>query len=125
MNWSQIRKLFRYADTSQISDYFKTQRSLVVLKFIRVIANLAGRFTWMITMVFLFFLLLVIICIILGSWLTRLTGSIEAGYGIVAFLLLVLILMVTRFRRALFIDPVARALHQQIISNEESKKESH
>lgn len=93
-----------------VKDWVETKMEMYRLMAIRIIAKSGGYIMWTIVSLFLVFLLVIFLGLTLGFWLSELTGSYTTGFGLVSIILLLLILIITAFRKKLFIDPVIRTL---------------
>lgn len=80
------------------------------LQLIRFVARTAGYLVWTIISLFFLFLLLIFIGLTTGFWLSSLTGSYIAGFGIVTGGLALLLLVLAIYRRKIFINPIIRQL---------------
>ena len=97
------------------------------LKGIRLFSKIAGKFVWLIISLFLFLLFSTFIGLTLGFWLSHYTGSNVIGFGIVALVILLKIVLLTAFRRELFINPIVKKMINRAYNEfkqEENKKDS-
>jgi hypothetical protein len=53
----------------------------------------------------------------LGLWLSDITGSYIAGFGITTGIILLLIILLTLFRKAFFVNPIIKAFISQSEEN--------
>lgn len=88
---------------------------------IKLLSKLAGNLTWFIISLFLFFLLSVFIGLTIGFWLSNYYGSYTVGFGIVALLILLKIVLLAVLRKKIFINPMIRKIIRQ--ANSEWKEE--
>src|SRR5689334_2875080 len=93
---------------SLVKDYLDTRLEIYKLKMIRLFSKSVGYFIWMIISVFLVFLFIVFAGLVTGFWLSSLTGSYVAGFGYTTLIMLVLIVVLAVFRKALFVNPIIR-----------------
>lgn len=91
-----------------VKDYFETRLELYRLQGARQAAKIAGCIVWVMLALFLGFLFIIFGGITLGYWLSSLTGSYTAGFGLTALIVLLLIGLITALRKTLFISPVIR-----------------
>lgn len=119
---STPRNLQEFFDenVSLVKEYLETKSSMYKLKAIRSTSKVAGTIIWLIIASFLFFLLLMFIGLVLGLWFSELCGSYVAGFGYATLLLFIIIIMLTLFRKQLFIHPLIR-LFIGTMSNDEHK----
>ena len=92
-----------------LRDYFETRMKVYRLKAIRLIAKSAGNFLWTIILLFLLFLFIIFTGIVVGLWMSAITGSNIAGFSIATGFILLLIILSTAFRKILFINPLIKA----------------
>ena len=92
-----------------IREYFETRMKIYRLRAIRLIAKSAGNFLWMIIFLFLLFVLIIFTGIVVGLWMSEITGSTVAGFGIATGFILLLIILCTAFRKTFFINPLIKA----------------
>jgi hypothetical protein len=90
-------------------EYFETQIEVNRLRAVRLISKSAGYLIWIIFSLFLLFLLIIFLGIVTSIWLSNLTGSYIEGFGITTLALLVIILILALFRKALFVTPIIKA----------------
>lgn len=88
--------------------WLEAKKNAYMLKAIRLVSKMAGNLTWFIVSLFLFLLFSVFIGLTLGFWLSSLTGSYVAGFGIVTGLIVLMIVLLTLLKRKIFIDPMIR-----------------
>jgi hypothetical protein len=103
-----------------VKEYVETRLEVYRLRMIRLAARSAGFLIWFVISLFLVFLLIIFSGIVLSLWLSDITGSFIAGFGITTLILFILILLLTAFRKALFINPIIRSF---IRKQEEEKNE--
>jgi hypothetical protein len=107
-----------------VKEYVETRLEVYRLRMIRLAARSAGFLIWFVISLFLVFLLIIFSGIVLSLWLSDITGSYIAGFGITTLILFILILLLTAFRKALFINPIIRSFirKQEEEKNEENKE---
>jgi hypothetical protein len=71
----------------------------------------------MIILLFLLFLFIIFTGIIVGLWMSEVTGSNIAGFSIATGFILLLIILSIAFRKALFINPIIKAFIRQSEEN--------
>jgi hypothetical protein len=96
-----------------LRDYFETRMKIYRLRAVRMISKSAGYFIWIIISIFLFFLFIIFLGVLFSLWMSHITGSHIAGFGITTGLILLLIILLAAFRKALFVNPIIRAFIRQ------------
>src|SRR5689334_16601071 len=86
-----------------VKEYFDTRLEIFKLKLIRLFSKSSGYFIWMIISLFLLFLLMVFVGLVIGFWLTDVTGSYVKGFGYTTLIMLAVIILLALFRKALFV----------------------
>jgi len=104
-----------------LKDYFDAKFAIYRLTLIRFFSKSAGHFIWIIISLFLVWLFIIFLGLVAGFWLSKITGSYTMGFGIVTLIILVKIILLARFRKALFINPIIRAIIKN--SGEEAEAE--
>ncbi len=100
-----------------IKDYLDTRLEIFKLKMIRLFSKSAGYLIWVILSLFLFFLLMTFTGLVIGFWLTKVTGSYVEGFGYTSLIMLAVIILLALFRKALFINPVIRIMIRRSAEN--------
>lgn len=100
--------------------YFEVRLNIYRLKIIRGFSKSAGFFMWMMILLFLLFLLMAFIGLVLGFWLTDLTGSYVKGFGLTTLILMVIMILLALLRKPLFVDPIIKDIIKR--TNEEAEK---
>ena len=109
-------------NTKLFREYAEARVELLRLKLLRAAARSAGTFLWIIISLFLVFLVIIFAGLVLGFWLSSLTGSYISGFGITTGILLLLLLLLAVFRRALFINPFIRLFIQRSAGEDEEEQ---
>lgn len=104
-----------------VKDYFEVRLTIYRLKIIRNLSKAAGYFVWIIISLFLLFLLMTFIGLVLGFWLTDLTGSYVKGFGLSTLILLLIITLMALLRNSLFVNPLIKSIIER--SNEGADNE--
>jgi len=102
-------------------EYLETKLEVYKLGLIRISSKTAGYLIWAIISFFLLWLFIIFIGLVAGFWLSKITGSYVYGFGIVAVVILIKMLLLTLLRKPLFINPIIRA----VIHNANEEKDSH
>jgi hypothetical protein len=90
--------------------YIETRIEILRLKLIRSTSKAIGSLIWLIVLLFMLFLFLIFIGLTLGFLFAEITGSNVLGFLIATGILLFVTLLISVFRKKLFIDPVVRLL---------------
>lgn len=93
-----------------LKEYWETRLEIYRLQGIKAFSKTAGYFIWIIISLFLAWLLIIFVGLVLGFWLSDLTGSYVKGFGITALIILLKIVLLAVFRKPLFINPIIRGL---------------
>jgi hypothetical protein len=93
-----------------VKEYFDTRLEIYKLKLIRIFSKSAGNLIWIIISLFLILLFAVFLALVGGFWLSDLTGSYIKGFGIITLIILLKIVLLTLFRKTLFINPIIRLI---------------
>ena len=96
-----------------LQEYLEVRVSIFKLELIRTTSSIGGILAWIIISLFMFFLVLLFAGITLGIWLSGLMDSYVAGFGTTTLLFLLIMLLLTVFRKKLFIHPIVRILVRQ------------
>ena len=89
-------------------EYAETRVEIMRLKLLRTAARSAGTFLWILISLFLIFLVFIFAGLVLGFWLSSVTGSYVTGFGITTLMLVLILVLLALFRKALFINPFIR-----------------
>jgi hypothetical protein len=100
-------------NTKLLRDYFETRMKIYRLRALRLLSKSAGYFIWLIISLFLFFLFIIFLGVVVSLWLSNLTGSYIAGFGITTGIIFVLIIVLALFRKTLFVNPIIKAFISQ------------
>jgi hypothetical protein len=104
-----------------LMEYLETRLEIYRLQSLRLFAKSAGLFAWVLLSLFLAFLFLLFGGMMVAFWFSGMFHSYVKGFGLVALLILVIFVLVTIFRRALFVDPVI----QSVIQKSKEEDEDH
>ena len=91
-------------------DYLEARLEIFKLRMIRMFSKSAGYLIWVIVSLFLFFLLMTFIGMVVGFWLTDVTGSYVRGFGYTSLIMFGLIMLLALFRKTLFVNPFIRLM---------------
>ena len=97
-----------------LKDYLDTRLEIFKLKMIRLFSKSAGYLIWIIISLCLSFLLMTFIGLVIGFWLTDVTGSYIKGFGYTTLIMLGIIVILALLRKTLFVNPLIRIVIRQI-----------
>lgn len=102
-------------------DYLETRLEIYRLQGVKAVSKTAAYIVWVIVSLFLLWLLLIFSGIVLGLWLSEVTGNYLTGFGITTLIILAFCILVYVFRKALFVNPIIRTAlkHSQRRKEEE------
>ena len=100
-----------------LREYLETKMKIYRLRAVKMISKSAGYFLWIIISLFLLFLFIIFLGVVLSLWLSDITGSYIAGFGITTGIILLVIILLTLFRKALFVNPIIKAFINQAEEN--------
>ena len=93
-----------------LKEYVETRIEIVRLEAIRTASKTSGYLIWIIISLFLFFLIAIFAGLVLGFWLTDLTGSYIKGFGITTLIMIAIVVILALLRKALFVNPAVKAI---------------
>ena len=96
-----------------LQEYVEVRVRILKLELIRTTSSIGGILTWLIISLFMFFLVILFAGITLGLWVGKMMDNYVAGFGITTLLFLLLMLLLTIFRKKLFINPIVKILIKQ------------
>ena len=104
-----------------VMDYLETRLEIYRLQGVKAVSKTAAYIVWVIVSLFLLWLLLIFSGIVLGLWLSEVTGNYVTGFGITTLIILAFCILVYVFRNALFVNPIIRTAlkHSQQRKEEE------
>ena len=102
-----------------LKEYLETRLEIYRLQSLRFFARSAGLFVWVLLSLFLAFLFLLFGGMMLGFWFSDLFHSHVKGFGLVTLLVLLVFILLTIFRKALFVEPVIQSVIQKSKDEEE------
>lgn len=104
-----------------VMDYLETRLEIYRLQGVKAVSKTAAYIVWVIVSLFLLWLLLIFSGIVLGLWLSEVTGNYLTGFGITTLIILAFCILVYVFRKALFVNPIIRTAlkHSQRRKEEE------
>ena len=105
-----------------LKEYLETRLEIYRLQSLRLFAKSAGLFAWVLLSLFLAFLFLLFGGMMTAFWFSNLFHSQVKGFGLVTLIILVIFILLTVFRRALFVEPVIQSVIQK---SKEEEDEDH
>jgi hypothetical protein len=96
-----------------LKEYLETRLEIYRLQGLRLFAQSAGYFAWILLSLFLAFLFLLFGGLMTAYWFSSLFHSYVKGFGLVALLILVVFVLLAIFRKALFVEPVIQSIIQK------------
>ncbi len=96
-----------------LKEYLETRMDIYRLQSLRILSKSAGYFAWILVSLFLVFLIVVFGGFMLGYWFSSMLGSYVKGFGLMTLLLVLVFILLTLFRKALFVDPVVQSIIQK------------
>jgi len=106
---------------SLLKEYLETRMEIYRLQSVRLFAQSAGLFVWVLLSLFLGFLFLLFGGMMVAFWFSNMFHSYVKGFGMVTLLILLVIVLLTLFRKALFVEPVI----QSVIQKSKEEGETH
>lgn len=104
-----------------LKEYMETRMEIYRLQSLRIFSKSAGYFAWIMVSLFLVFLITLFGGVVIGFWVSGLLHSYVKGFGLITLLLILIFVLLTLFRKNLFVDPVIQSIIQR--SREESVPE--
>lgn len=104
-----------------LSEYVETRLDLIRLQGVRTSAKAAGQLIWILVSLFLVFLVLLLASLVLGFWLSELTGSFIKGFGYTTLIVLVLVGIIALLKDQLFVNPAIKKAISHLHEKEEDE----
>jgi hypothetical protein len=101
---------FLKSNKSLAKEYLETRLEIFRLNGIRMASKSAGYFVWLIISLFLIFLIILFLGVTVGFWLSKLTDSFIIGFGLVTIALILICVILTVFRKKLFLEPLMQMI---------------
>ena len=95
-----------------LKEYLETRLEIYRLQSLRLFAKSAGYFAWILLSLFLAFLFLFFGGMMVAFWFSNRLHSYVKGFGMVAFIILVIFILIALFRRILFVEHVIQIIIQ-------------
>ena len=109
---SQPENLGSFINENKIlaKEYLETRLEIIRLQGIRASSKAMGFFIWVLISIFSLLLVMIFLGIVLGLWLSDLTGSYVQGFGITALIFIFIVALLAIFRKSLFVNPVIKVM---------------
>ena len=105
---------------SLLKDYLETRMEIYRLQSVRLFAQSAGLFVWVLLSLFLGFLFLMFGGMMVAFWFSNMFHSYVKGFGLVTLLILLVFVLLAVFRKALFVEPVIQSVIQKSKEEEDA-----
>jgi len=102
-----------------LKEYFETRLEIFRLQAVRIASQSAGYLIWIIISLFILFIIFIFSGIVLGCWLSSLTGSYISGFGLTTLVFLVIFGLLMAFRNRLFINPVMQSVIKKTLEDQD------
>jgi hypothetical protein len=93
-----------------VKEYLEIRLELARLRIVRLLSQAAGFLVWLLVSLFLILLIAIFSGVVLGCWLGAILHSYVWGFGLTTLGMVVLFILLTAFRKALFVNPVIQAI---------------
>lgn len=123
MSESETFGSFLRENKSLLKEYIETRIDIYRLQSVRLFSKSAGYLIWIVISIFLFFLIVLFGGLVLGFWLSGITGSYTAGFGITTLFFVLIFVVLLAARKKLFIDPMIRNVLQKAAENEQENED--
>jgi hypothetical protein len=100
-----------------LKDYLETRLEIFRLQAVRIASQSAGYMIWIIVSLFILFIIFIFSGIVLGCWLSGLTGSYIMGFGLTTLIFVVIFALLMLFRNSLFINPVMQSVIRKTLED--------
>lgn len=98
---------------SLLKEYLETRMEIYRLQSVRLFAQSAGLFIWVLLSLFLGFLFLMFGGMMVAFWFSNMFHSYVKGFGLVTLLILLVFVLLAVFRKVLFVEPVIQSVIQK------------
>lgn len=103
-----------------LKEYLETRMEIYRLQSLRLFAQSAGLFVWVLLSLFLAFLFLMFGGMMVAFWFSKMFNSYVKGFGLVTLLILLVFILLAVFRKALFVEPVIQSIIQKSKEEDET-----
>lgn len=108
---------------SIVSEYLDIRLEILRLQLIRIFSKSAGYFIWTIVSLFLLLLFMIFIFLLIGFWLSEMTGNLIVGFAMTSIIILILGAVITLLRRILFVNPIIKNTIRYMEKEESTKND--
>ena len=114
--------LFEFLNENKklLQGYAELRIRIFKLELIRTTSRISGIILWFIISLLFIFMVFLFAGLTTGFLLSSLLHSYTAGFGITTLLILAIVVLLTVFRKKLFINPIIRVLILQQSEDEET-----
>ncbi len=102
-----------------LKEYVEVRINIFKLELIRTTSRISGLIIWLIISIFLLFLIFIFSGITIGFLLSHLMHSKVAGFAATTGIIILITVLLTVFRKQLFINPIIRVLVKQYSNEDE------
>ena len=93
-----------------LKEYLETRLEIIRLQGIKAFSKATGYIIWILISLFLVFLVIIFLGLVLGFWLSELSGNLVIGFGLTTLILIFFLALLAIFRKSLFVNPVIKAM---------------
>lgn len=93
-----------------LKEYLETKFEIIRLQGIKAFSKAIGYVIWILISVFLVFLVIIFLGLVLGFWLSELSGNLVIGFGLTTLILIFFLALLAIFRKSLFVNPVIKVM---------------
>lgn len=122
----EAEDLHEYLDNLKllVKEYVSLQKQHIKLSAIQHTAKFGAALLERLIAFILFALIVLFAALTLGFWLSRLTGSLVAGFGIVTILLIISVILLHAGRRTLLVNPLLGSLIRKLQEHSSGRNNS-
>ena len=104
---------FLLSNKKLLQEYVELRIDIFKMELLCTNAKTSGIIVWLVVSLFMLFLILLFAGFTLSFWLADLLHSNTAGFAVTTGILVLFTLLITLFRKAIFINPVIRIILKQ------------
>ena len=93
-----------------LKESVETRIEILRLSAIRTVSKSAGYLIWLLISLFVVFLIILFSGIVLGLWLSSLTGSYITGFALVTLFFVLIFALMAIFRQSWFVNPIIHGI---------------
>ena len=121
MNQPENLGAFIKTNKTILQDYLETRMEIYRLQGVKAASKAIGYLIGLLVSLFLVFLVIIFLGLVLGFWLSDLSGSLIVGFGLTSLIMVFFVFLLVLFRKSLFINPVVKKMISQL--HEEDNQE--